>query len=79
MSQEQDFLIYLLYEGQSEDGRGKGRFYKATKDTKVALAHYKEVKKNPYSVGSVWVLKPNSLNRVFSENMEVKYFGKKVK
>lgn len=76
---EDDILIYLLYDGTSEDGRGNGKFYKSTKDKKEALKHYKAVKKDPYSIGSVWVLTSSSLDRIFSDLLEIKYFGKMVK
>lgn len=72
-------LIFLLYGGYSEDGRGSGTFLKATESKEEALVHYRAVKSDPYSVGSVKVLTENSLIRIFTESEEVKYFGKKVK
>ena len=72
-------LIYVLYGGYSEDGRGSGTFLKATESKEEALSHYRDVKSDPYSVGSVKVLTENSFTRIFTESEEVKYFGKKVK
>lgn len=44
---------YLLFDGQSEDGRGQGTYLTRTKDEGIALAHLAKVKANPYSTGKV--------------------------
>lgn len=71
--------IYLLYGGDSVDGRGVGVFMKATEDIREALTHYKKVKDDPYSTGCVKVLTETTFRRVFSTQDEVKFFGKEIK
>ena len=58
-------LIYVLYGGYSEDGRGSGTFLKATESKEEAFTHYRDVKSNPYSVGSVKVLTEDSLEKLY--------------
>lgn len=68
-------LIYILYGGESADGTGSGYFLKATESKEEALKHYKSIKSNPYSTGEVQVLTESSLDTIFSEQTELKYFG----
>jgi len=44
---------FLLYDGQSEDGRGSGYYYGRTTDVNVAKQHWEKIKNNPYSTGKV--------------------------
>lgn len=71
--------VFILYDGESEDGVGKGTFLKATEDVNEAYDHYRKVKKNPYSTGSVVYLTDIEMYRIFSEADELNIFGKKVK
>ena len=72
-------LIFLLYGGYSEDGLGSGTFIKATESKEEALMHYKDVKSDPYSVGSVKVLTENSFSRIFTESEEVSISVRRLK
>lgn len=56
--------VYMLYEGESEDGMGQGTFYRATEDVAVAREFYLGICDNPYSIGHVSVLTENSLTRI---------------
>lgn len=47
---------YLLFGGQSADGRGFGPYVGRTTDTDVAKAHYEKCSKNPYSTGRVQIV-----------------------
>lgn len=47
---------FLLYDGQSEDGRGSGQYIGRTTDKEYAKSHYDRVTKNPYSTGNVVVV-----------------------
>jgi hypothetical protein len=44
---------YILYDGQSVDGRGNPEFYKRTTDKQEAMEHWKKCKEDPYSIGKV--------------------------
>ena len=44
---------FLLYNGESEDGRGSGKYCTRTTDVNVAKQHWVEIKNNPYSTGKV--------------------------
>ena len=52
---------FLLYDGQSEDGRGTGKYIGRTLDPKLALEHQYKVKANPYSTGKVDVVTDNEI------------------
>ena len=45
--------FYLIYTGQSEDGRGQPKLSLTTHDTEVAKRAFKKIKDNPYSCGKV--------------------------
>jgi hypothetical protein len=47
---------FLLFSGQSCDGRGQPAYTTRTEDIKVAKKHYKECKVNPYSFGYVAII-----------------------
>ena len=47
---------YLLYDGDSVDGRGGARYVGRTTDRKQAEAHYHKCAKNPYSTGYVLII-----------------------
>lgn len=44
---------YTLYGGESEDGRGAGKYIGRTTDKDKAIKHFKKVSSNPYSTGRV--------------------------
>jgi hypothetical protein len=44
---------YILYDGESVDGRGNPKFVKRTTDKQEAIEHLEYCKKNPYSCGKV--------------------------
>lgn len=47
--------VYILYGGESEDGRGPGRYIGRTTDKEKARKHFLKTEKNPYSTGCVIV------------------------
>ena len=47
---------FLLFSGQSCDGRGQPTYMTRTEDVKIAKKHYKECKANPYSFGYVAIV-----------------------
>ncbi len=59
---------YLLYDGESVDGWGTPDDLTSTTDKKVALQHYKNCKKNPYSIGKVVVVTDDKQYMVFRES-----------
>lgn len=52
---------YLLYGGQSPDGRGEPKYTGRTLDKKVALAHFNKVKKSAFSIGKVVICNDTKL------------------
>lgn len=56
--------IFILLQGESEDGRGVPDFYKRTLDEEEAKAFYCQERKNPYSFSQVWLLTPTSMETV---------------
>ena len=48
-------MKFKLYGGQSEDGRGTGKYLRTTTDVNVAKKHYEKVYNDPYSTGKVVV------------------------
>lgn len=57
---------YLLYGGQSPDGRGEPKYVGRTIDKKVALAHFNKVKKSAYSSGKVVICTDTKLAMAIS-------------
>lgn len=57
---------YLLYDGNSEDGRGPHYYIGRTLDSKVALKHFKIIKKNPYSTGRVEIVTDDKIKVAYS-------------
>jgi hypothetical protein len=51
---------FLLFSGQSADGNGQPKYIGRTLDKKIALKHYKQCKKNPYSTGCVKIVTDTS-------------------
>lgn len=47
---------YLLYDSTSQDGWGHPKYVSRTLDKKVALKHFDNCKKNPYSIGKVVII-----------------------
>jgi hypothetical protein len=45
--------LYVLYDGESEDGMGHPKYYKRTTDKQEAMEHWKKCKEDPYSIGEV--------------------------
>lgn len=58
---------FLLYGGSSPDGRGAGRYIGRTTDVKVALKHWREIKKDPYSTGCVDIITNTNIVRACYE------------
>ncbi len=56
--------IYLLYDGQSEDGRGQAKFKCATFEIEEAKTHlwYRD---SPYSLAHVDLIKGSTISRFF--------------
>jgi hypothetical protein len=46
-------IWYILYGGDSDDGRGDPTYYGRTTDKEVAKAHWKKCNSSPYSIGKV--------------------------
>ena len=44
---------YVIYDGQSEDGRGHPSYRSRTYSRRIAEGHAKRMKKNPYCNGYV--------------------------
>jgi hypothetical protein len=55
---------YLLFDGESPDGRGPGTYLKRTTSEKEAVKHKDKCKKNPYSVGYVMEITDTTLRRL---------------
>jgi len=55
---------YLLYDGQSTDGRGNAKYFMRTTDKHIAEMHYRKILKNPYSTGYVVILTDSTETRV---------------
>ena len=47
---------FLLEDGSSPDGRGRGKYVGRTTDKQKALKHFMKVRKSPYSTGRVLVV-----------------------
>lgn len=47
---------FLLFSGQSCDGRGIPTYTTRTEDVNIAYKHYKKCKANPYSIGQVAIV-----------------------
>lgn len=45
--------LFLLWDGQSPDGRGDGKYIGRTTDKRKAVAHLKRVNGSPYNCGKV--------------------------
>jgi hypothetical protein len=54
---------FLLFGGFSADGRGPGTYVGRTTDKAKALAHYKELKRDVYSVGFVQIVTDEKTER----------------
>lgn len=61
----ESFVIYVLYYGQSEDGRGSPSFFKATQDKAEAKSFLKLHEKSPYCFCHVTVITPNTSKNVY--------------
>lgn len=48
--------IFLLFSGQSVDGRGEPEYTGVTEDASAALKHFKRCRKSPYATGKVMIL-----------------------
>jgi hypothetical protein len=59
---------YLLYDGQSTDGRGHAKYLTRTTDKQIAEMHYRKIIKNPYSNGYVVILTDKTEKIVSSLN-----------
>ena len=59
---------YLLYDGQSTDGRGHAKYLTRTTDKHIAEMHYCKTIKNPYSNGYVVILTDTTEKIVSSLN-----------
>ena len=58
---------YLLYGGESEDGRGSGKYIGRTTDKTVAEKHFKQCRKNPYSTGKVQIVTDTSSEVAYAQ------------
>jgi hypothetical protein len=58
-----DTLIYRLYYGHSEDGRGTPKKIGSTPSKTEAQEHLRCIKKDPYSFGHVMVDLPDGTER----------------
>lgn len=52
---------YLLYGGESADGRGEGIYKGRTLDPEVAHTHLLSIVDNPYSIGKVVIVTDDKL------------------
>lgn len=53
--------LYLLYGGESEDGRGQGEFKKVAMSADEARQWFKGIEANPWSTGKVQILTGTTL------------------
>jgi hypothetical protein len=60
-------IWYLLYGGSSADGRGSGEFLERTLSLEKAKAHAVKIQKDPYSMGSVWLISDYGTMKVVNE------------
>jgi len=60
--------IYLLYDGDSPDGRGTPDYIGKTTSKERARKHLIKVKRNPYSTGKVEKLSGKSKDLVWGED-----------
>lgn len=54
---------YLLFDGQSTDGRGSGEYIGRTTDKKRARTHYEACRKSPYNTGGVQIVTDGKIER----------------
>ena len=55
---------YLLFDGNSPDGRGEPEFISRTTNKYLARKHYEECSNNPYSIGEVWYVTDKEHNTI---------------
>lgn len=48
-------VVYLMFDGSSEDGRGQPNYVGKTNSKTTAKKHHNKCKNNPYSTGRVMV------------------------
>jgi len=64
-------IWFILYDGNSDDGRGFPTFYKRTTDIEVAKEHWKKCKSDPYSNGAVVAITDSKeIGLYFNEDWE---------
>lgn len=61
-------ILYLLYDGDSPDGRGSAKYIGRTNDKEKALKHYESCK-SPYSTGYVDIITDTKNVRMCWENV----------
>jgi hypothetical protein len=59
---------YLLFDGNSPDGRGTGNYLGRTIDVDGALNHFWKTKTNPYSTGYVMIVTDKIFKVAFKES-----------
>lgn len=64
-------IWFILYNGESEDGRGFGTYAGRTKSVTVAFTFYKQfIHKNPHSTGRVEALNDTGMRSMTFEGLE---------
>lgn len=79
MPKEENKAIYLLFDGDSVDGRGSPQYSGKTEDYSKAKAHYEKCGDNPYSTGKVMILTDHEFERLNQSNIEFHELGLKQK
>lgn len=59
---------FLLYGGSSPDGLGVGRYVGRTIDPRVASAHFRKCKADPYSTGYVKIVQDENIETAMSSD-----------
>lgn len=60
---------FLLFDGESPDGRGSANYAGRTTDVKKAVWHFRKISGNPYSTGYVQIVTDNTYQRATEEQM----------
>ena len=64
---------FLLFDGQSPDGRGDGRYVGRTTDAKRAAWHFRKVNGDPYSTGYVLIVTDTECRRADERAMRAAF------
>jgi hypothetical protein len=57
---------YMLFDGESEDGRGEGEYHSRTTSKQKAMEFYSKIESNLYSVGYVLIVTDKACRKASS-------------